>query len=146
MKSNYSSYLHTILYINIILSIYIILYTKFLHYIQIIWSTNITLHSFFIRTKFIRMLSLKFDEFIRTLWTLKLPYFIIVLKVKYSSSKFLFLTKIQFFLLLLVNIFGLKWENTWQFWQNWTKMYYCSVFQDSSSLRLTYILWFFPLF
>ena len=83
MKSNYSSYLHTILYINIILSIYIILYTKFLHYIQTISSTNITLHSFFIRTKFIRTLSLKFDEFLRTFWMLRLPYFFIVLKVKY---------------------------------------------------------------
>ena len=71
--------------------------TKFIYYIQTISSTNITLHSFFIRTKFIRTLSLKFDEFLRTFWTLKLPYFFIVLKVKYWGSKFPFLTKIQFF-------------------------------------------------
>ena len=38
---------------------------------------------FFIRTKFIRMLSLNFGEILRTFLTLKLPYFSNVLKVRY---------------------------------------------------------------
>ena len=42
------------------------------------------LHSFFfIRTKFIRTLSLNFGEILRTFLTLKLPNFFIVLKIKY---------------------------------------------------------------
>ena len=52
---------------------------------------------FFIRTKFIRTLSLNFGEILRTFLTLKLPYFSNVLKVKYWGSNPFFKLKIQFF-------------------------------------------------
>ena len=41
------------------------------------------IHSFFIRTKFIRTLSLNFGEILRTFLMLKLTRFLIVLKLKY---------------------------------------------------------------
>ena len=46
-------------------------------------SPRTTYTLFFVRTKFIRTLSLRFGQMLRTFLTLKSPSFLIVLKVKY---------------------------------------------------------------
>ena len=65
---------------------------------------------FFIRTKFIRTLSLNFGEILRTFLTLKLTRFLIVLKLKYWGSKSCFKQKMHFFVNLSVLFSPKMWQ------------------------------------
>ena len=98
-----SSFMKSSLYIHIY--IYILSYC----YYNKLGLSHITYTLFFVRTKFIRTLSLRFAQMLRTFWTLKSPSFLIVLKVKYWGSKPPFLIDNALFCWLLVANFGKKW-------------------------------------
>jgi len=86
-------------------------------YLAFLNTTRPTLF-FFIRTKFIRTLSLNFGEILRTFLMLKLTRFLIVLKLKYWGSKSCFKQKMHFF----VNLSVLFSPKMWQYMVKFTKL------------------------